>query len=94
MAALKESCHPAVLCWCLQSAAALAGALAQRNKQLQEAKASVEQLQQQLAQQQEAAAKQLEAAAVAHDAEKVQLEQDKQEHMRDSLQLEVGGGGG
>jgi phage-related tail protein len=72
-----------------QSAAALASVLAQRNKQLQEAKACVEQLQQQLAQQQEAAAKQLEAAAVAHEAEKLQLQQDKQEHMRDSLQLEV-----
>lgn len=72
-----------------QSAAALAGALAQRNKQLQEAKAAVEQLQQQLAQQQEDAARQLEAAAAQHESEKVELQQGKQKHMRETLQLEV-----
>ncbi|WIA28867.1 hypothetical protein OEZ86_011392 [Tetradesmus obliquus] len=74
----------------LQSAAALAGALALRNKQLQEAKASAEQLQQQVAQQQEDAARQLEAAAAQHEHEKVELQQDKQKHMRETLQLEYG----
>lgn len=73
----------------MQSAAALAGALALRNKQLQEARASAEQLQQQVAQQQEDAARQLEAAAAQHEHEKVELQQDKQKHMRETLQLEV-----
>lgn len=73
----------------LQSGATLAAILAQRNKELQEARGQCNQLQEQLRQQQAAASQEHEAERTRHEAEKGRVEQEKQQHMKDALQLEV-----
>lgn len=69
----------------------LSTALAQRNKQLQEAQASIAALQKQLLRQQRDTEAQVEAASSRHKLAAAKAAKDKEETLKAVLQLEVGG---
>lgn len=81
-----------VVCCCsaLQSVAALAAALAQRNKELKDAREQIQMLNAQQQQQQAAADRHAQVERSRHSADLGRLEKEKEQHLKDALRLEVG----